>query len=60
MVEFPQSFVPFAVDFPGDMRTCYGFVDALCDGLTALDKEIPGSDKLAWNRVQEYLKARPF
>lgn len=58
--KFPQTYVPFATNFTDDMRACYGFVNALCTGVSTLDKEISAGDKRAWEAAGEYLAARPF
>lgn len=58
--DFPQTYVPFATDFVEDMRTCYGFVNALCAGVGTLDKELSAGDKRVWEAAGEYLAARPF
>lgn len=42
------------------MRMCYGFVNALCTGVSTLDKEISEGDKRVWEAAGEYLAARPF
>ncbi|SPN97611.1 related to MKT1 protein [Cephalotrichum gorgonifer] len=60
LTEFPQTYVPFATDFVGDMQTCYGFVNAIAAGVSTLDKEISTEDKRVWERAVEYLAARPF
>lgn len=57
---FPQTYVPFATDFTEDLRKSYGFVNALCTGVSTLDKEIPATDKREWEAAAEYLAARPF
>lgn len=60
MAQFPQTYVPFATHFVEDMRTCYGFVNALYQGVSTLDKEVSGADKHAWGNAADYLAARPF
>ena len=57
---FPQTYVPFATDFTEDVRTCYGFVNAVCAGVGTLDKELSAGDKRVWVAAGEYLAARPF
>ena len=57
---FPQTYVPFATNFTEDMRMCYGFVNAVCQGVSTLDKEISPADKRVWEAASEYLAARPF
>ena len=57
---FPQTYVPFATNFVEDLRTCYGLVNALCTGVSTLDKEISATDKRVWEAAGEYLAARPF
>lgn len=60
VAEFPATYVPFATNFVEDMRTCYGFVNALCSGVSTLDKEVSAADKRVWHSASEYLAARPF
>ena len=60
MRAFPNTYVPFATDFVEDMRTCYGFVNAVCAGVGTLDKELSAEDKRVWEAAGEYLAARPF
>jgi len=52
--------MPYTTHLQDDMRLCWGFVDALCSGVSCLADEIPEAHKDAWAAVAQYIKDRPF
>lgn len=57
--EFPQKFVPYAIDFVGDLEICFKFVEALYTGVKTLDpKEMPVIDRNTWEKTHKYLESR--
>jgi hypothetical protein len=58
--EFPSVYMPYTTGLVKDMRLCWGFVDALCSGVSYLADEIPEAHRDAWAAVARYIKDRPF
>jgi hypothetical protein len=57
--EFPQHYLPYAIDFPGDLRIACAFFDAIYAGLKTLDAQhLPLTERTAWDNAAKYLEAR--
>ena len=58
-VEFPTKFVPFAIDFPGDLKVCMHFVEALYIGVRTMGpKSVHTFDWNTWEKAHKYLQSR--
>lgn len=58
-VEFPTKFVPYAIDFVGDLQICFRFVEAIYQGTKVLCAQdgslIATIDRNTWEKTHRYL-----
>ncbi|KAJ2903992.1 putative xpg domain-containing protein [Zalerion maritima] len=60
-LDFPTKFVPFAIDFMGDLKICFAFVEALYKGVKTLDQDstpIATIDRNTWDKTHKYIESR--
>lgn len=57
--EFPGKYLPYALRFSEDLDICCAFFDAIFAGVQTLGpKEVPPSERAAWDKAVKYLAAR--
>lgn len=57
--EFPKTYLPYAVNFAGDLEIACSFFDAIHAGVKTLDdQEMTPKQRKEWDDAAKYLKNR--